>query len=85
MDLKTYFYSLDAAAREDFASKAGTSIGYLIQVANGNKRLELGFADVLHVLSCGAVSLDDLPLTPNAIRQRSIREQVARPHVEPSV
>ena len=78
MDFKDYFFGLSADARDKFAQQAGTSTGYLTQVSYRNKRLELGFADVLCALSGGVVSLDDLPLTDNATRQREIRSQFAK-------
>ena len=74
MDFKTYFFGLPVAERESFAQQAGTTRGYLNQVAYSNKRVELGMADVLVAVSGGRLRLDDLPLTENAQRQRAIRE-----------
>lgn len=75
MDFKTYFFGLSVPERAAFAERAGTSRGYLNQVAYGNKLIELGFADVLCALSNHAVDLDAMPLTENAQRQRVIRAQ----------
>jgi len=72
---KDYFFGLPVNERESLAKQAGTSRGYLTQVAYGNKSIELGAADVLVALSGGAVTLDGLPLTTNATRQRLIRER----------
>ena len=77
MDFKTYFFGLLVADRESFAQRANTSRGLLNQVAYRNKSIELGFADVICALSEGQVTLDELPLTENAQRQRAIREGAA--------
>jgi hypothetical protein len=74
MDFKTFFFGLSVAERDLFAGRAHTSRGLLTQVAYKNKRIELGFADVLIALSGGQVTLDELPLTDNATRQRGIRD-----------
>lgn len=74
MRFKDYFFGLPVAERESFAQRAGTTRGYLNQVAYGNKQIELGLADVLVALADG-VTLDELPLTDNARRQRAIREE----------
>jgi hypothetical protein len=74
MDFKAFFFGLPVAEREAFAQRAHTSRGLLNQVAYRNKQIELGFADVLVTLAGGAVTLDDLPLTENAQRQRLIRD-----------
>lgn len=74
MTFKAFFFDLTVPEREDFADKAGSTRGLLTQVAYGNKRVELGFADVLVKLSRGKLTLDDVPLTENAARQRAIRE-----------
>jgi hypothetical protein len=73
MDFKRFFMALAPDERSAFAVRANTSVGYLTQVAYGNKRLELGFADVLSSLSGGLVQLNELPLTENAARQHAIR------------
>lgn len=73
MDFKTFFFDMPVDDRDKFAAKANTSRGVLTQVAYGNKRIELGFADVLCALSRGKVGLDELPLTDNAQKQRAIR------------
>ncbi len=74
MDFKTFFFGLSIADRDAFAQRAHTSRGLLNQVAYCNKKIELGFADVLVTLSEQQVTLDDVPLTDNAQRQRLIRE-----------
>jgi hypothetical protein len=82
MDFKTYFFGLPVAERDSFAQRAHTSRGLLNQVAYRNKSIELGFADVICALSEGKVPLDELPLTENAQRQRSIRDGTAPAAVE---
>lgn len=79
MSFHAFFFGMPVPARDEYAQKAGTSRAVLTQVAYGNKSIELGFGDVLCALSAGAVTLDDLPLTANAQRQRAIREDHA-PH-----
>ena len=74
MDFKLFFFGLPVADRDVFAVRAGTSRGLLTQVAYRNKQVELGLADVIVTLAGGDVSLDDLPLTENATRQRAIRK-----------
>lgn len=71
---KAFFFDMSVAERETFAERAHSSRGLLTQVAYANKRIELGFADVLIALAGGAFNLDSLPLTENAQRQRAIRE-----------
>jgi hypothetical protein len=78
MDFRTFFLGLPKDAREAFASEAATTAAYLAQVAYGNKRVELGLADVLCACSGWVVTLDGIPLTENAIRQRFIRECALR-------
>lgn len=73
MDFKAFYFGMPVAERETFAQRAGTSRGLLTQVAYGHKQIELGFGDVIVTLSEGKVSLDELPLTENASRQRAIR------------
>lgn len=86
MAFHDYFFSMSVAERDVFATSAGTSRGYLTQVAYENKRVELGFADVLVAVSGGRLGLDDLPLTENARQQRAIREahQAAKTDVAPT-
>lgn len=73
MSFRTYFLALDAETRKAYADSAGSTVGYLTQVAYGNKQLELGFADVLVAVAGGKLELDDLPLTERAQAQRAIR------------
>lgn len=74
MDFKTYFTSMPVAERDSFAQRAGTSRGYLNQVAYAGKQIELGMADVFVACSGGLLTLDELPLTDRAAAQRLIRE-----------
>ncbi len=74
MEFKTFFFGLPPDAREDFAKRANTSKAYCLQVAYGNKRLELGMADVFAAVSGGAVGLTELPLTDRAAIQKATRE-----------
>lgn len=74
MDFKAFFLDLSVAERDELAEHAGSTRGTLTQVAYGHKRVELGFADVLVKLGRGKLTLDDVPLTDNAARQRLIRE-----------
>lgn len=73
MAFKTYWQGLSAEQRERFASDAGTKASYCHQIAFGDKRLELGMADALVAVSGGGLTLDDLPLSARAQRQRVIR------------
>lgn len=77
MDFHPFFFGLTVPERDTFAAKAGTSRGLLTQVAYRNKAVELGLADAIVAIAGGAVSIDDLPLTENASRQRGIREGTA--------
>jgi type IV secretory pathway protease TraF len=71
--------------REPFATKVGSTRGYLTQVAYGNKRIGLGLADAIVAVSERRVTLGGLPLTETAIEQRRIREgRPARRRREPS-
>lgn len=73
MDFHAFYFGMPVAERETFAQRANTSRGLLTQVAYRNKQIELGLGDVIVALAGGSVSLDDLPLTENAARQRAIR------------
>jgi len=74
MEFKSFFFGLALPEREAFAVKVGSSKGMLTQIAYGNKRVELGFADVICAQSGGLVGLDDLPLTERAVAQRELRK-----------
>jgi len=77
-NFKAFFFALPVAERESFAQQAGTSRGFLNQVAYGNKPIELGLANVIIALANsmgGSITLDDLRLTENAQRQREIIER----------
>jgi hypothetical protein len=73
MDFKTFWQAKNADDREKFATDAGTTPGYCHQIAFGNKHIELGMADAFVAVAAGVLSLDDLPLTERAQRQRVIR------------
>lgn len=73
MNFRAYFLGLDSAARAEFANKVGSTVGYLTQVAYGNKQIELGLADVLVAVSAGSLTLDDVPLTERAKVQHATR------------
>jgi hypothetical protein len=79
MDFKTFFLGMTVPQRDAFATKVMSTRGMLTQVAYGNKPVELGFADVICAVSGYAVSLDGLPLTENARRQRAVREILPAP------
>ena len=73
MSFRTYFLGLDAAQRLAYANRSASTVGYLTQVAYGNKSVELGLADVLVAVSDGQLTLADLPLTDRALEQNGIR------------
>ncbi len=74
MRFRDYYLGMPTAERSEFALRCGTSRHFLQQVAYGYKQIELGFADVIVRLSGRQVSLDELPLTDRAQRQRQLRE-----------
>lgn len=76
MTFRSYFTGLDADARADYAKSVGSTVGYLLQVAYENKRVELGLADVMVAVANGAITLADLPLTDRAIDQDRRRKIV---------
>ncbi len=73
MRFRAFFREMPPLDRAEFAARAGSTVGYLDQVAYGNKQIELGLADVLVALSGGELTLDDVPLTDRAKRQRAVR------------
>ena len=73
MDFRTFFLGLAPSEREAYAGDAQTGVPTLLQVAYGNKQVELGFADVLVALAGGNLSIDDMPLTERAAKQHAIR------------
>lgn len=74
MSFRDFFLPLPPTERTAYAAKAGTSVPMLLQVAYGNKRIELGFADVLvAVAPRGALRIEDMPLTDRAAQQHAIR------------
>lgn len=78
MKFKTIFFDMPKPKRTEVAASCGVSYFYLRDVAYGAKRVELGQADAIVAVFRGKVSLDDLPLTDNARKQRSIRETFGR-------
>lgn len=83
MSFRDYFLGLDAEQRATYAQRAGSSVGYLLQIAYGNKQVELGLADVLVATSNDALTLADLPLTERAADQHR-RRTSAHPEAEPA-
>lgn len=79
MSFQTFYLGLPVAERTAFAQRANTSRAVLQQVAYGMKKVELGFADVIVAVAGGGVTLDDLPLTENATKQRTIRSSARAP------
>ncbi len=77
MGFREFFFGMAPPERAKYAASAGTTVGTLIQVAYGNKRIELGFADALVAMASGALALSDLPLTDRASQQDVIRKQSA--------
>lgn len=73
MKFKTHLYQLQTDERQRLAELAHTSVPMLQQIAYGNKRIELGFADALVALCDGSIALDDLPLTERAKHQHALR------------
>lgn len=71
--------NLTAAERTAYAERVGSTVGYLMQLAYGNKQADLGFADALVAVSGGQLTLDALPLTKRARQQHDIRSGVQRP------
>lgn len=76
---KKFFLGLAQADREVYAKRAGSSVGYLLQIAYGNKGVELGMADAMVAAAGGALKLDHLPLTDRAREQRRIRGEEHEP------
>lgn len=75
MTFRDFFMGMAPPERATYAESACTTVGTLLQVAYGNKRVELGFADALVAVAAGRLALDDLPLTERAAQQRAIRER----------
>lgn len=72
MRFKSHYLGLRVSDRELLARNAGTTWGTLNQVVYAGKQIELGLADCLVAL-CPGLTLDDMPLTDRARRQRLIR------------
>lgn len=77
MSFRRYLLGLTLDKRRDVAARVGSSLGYLQQVAYGNKQIELGLADALVAVCDGHVALDDLPLTERARLQHAVRSGAA--------
>lgn len=76
---KSFLMAMPTDEREQYAIRAGTSTGQLNQIVYAGRQIELGFADVLvAVAPPGSLTLDDLPLTERAQKQRAIREAAAQ-------
>jgi DNA-binding transcriptional regulator YdaS (Cro superfamily) len=60
MDLKTYFFSLDAEGRDAFASKCGTTRGHMQNVAYGYREPSTELAVAIERESVGSVRRQDL-------------------------
>lgn len=73
MNFRRFFLDMPPEQRAAYAERADSSVGYLLQVAYGNKRVDLGFADVLVAVSDGRLSLAGLPLSERAEQQHQIR------------
>lgn len=73
MDFKTYYLGLPQLERASFAETVGTTLGYCRQLAYGEKRIELGMADVMVAVSGGVLTLDGLNLTQRAVYQDRVR------------
>lgn len=73
MTFRTFLLALNLDERRRVAERVGSSVGYLQQVAYGNKQIELGLADALVAVSEGKVSLAELPLTDRARHQHHVR------------
>ena len=58
--LRSYLNSLTPAEQEAFASRAGTSVGYLRKAISTGQRLGVELAIALDKESCGAVSVKQL-------------------------
>lgn len=81
MDFKTFFTGLSVVERTEFAKKVGTTTGYCHQIIYGDKRIELGLADVFVAASSGKLNHSDLPLTPRAKFQMNTRAELAKPPI----
>lgn len=73
MDFKAYYLKLSVNERESLAQQSGTTRGTLNQLVYAGKLIELGLADCLVAL-CPGITLDQMPLTERAQRQRAVRE-----------
>lgn len=73
MSFKDFFFGLPHPERVKYAESADTSVAMLQQVAYGNKRVELGFADVMVAVSGGRLTLAQIPMTDRAAAQHAIR------------
>lgn len=83
MDFRTYYRQLAPDERAAFAEKVHTTPGYCHQITCG-KRIELGLADAIVAVSCGSVSLGELPLTDRAKAQDVVRKGACGVHATQS-
>lgn len=78
--LRDLYRHLSNAGVTKLATKAGTTPGFLRQVALYDRRVSLGLADALVAAapSDARLSVDGIPLTPAATRQLLVRR--GKPH-----
>lgn len=82
MSFRSYFFELEPPERAAFAERVQSTVGYMTQVAYGNKQVELGLADVMVTVAGGALAHADIPLTPRAQMQMQIRGGGASSHLQ---
>lgn len=68
MSFKPFFSALDKAQREDFARRCDISIGHLMNVMYGTKKLAPAYAVVVERESKGAVLVENECPTENWVR-----------------
>lgn len=73
MEFKPFWKGLDADGKEAFAQSIGSTVGTCHQIAYGEKRIELGLADVMVAQGGGKLTLAELPLTDRAVFQNKAR------------
>lgn len=78
MNFKEIWQSVPVGERDAVAARAGTTAGYLHQIAySKDKEIELGLADVLVTIFDGRLTHADLPLTKRASYQFKVRSECA--------
>ena len=60
MNLRDWLNSVDSNERERVADAAGTSVGYLWQIAGTHRKASTGLAKAIEVATDGAVTRHDL-------------------------